>query len=52
MVEVRGQAAPPKNQWVEVTGQWAQPTKHPDGDIAALSGIAIRPVTAPANPYE
>jgi uncharacterized repeat protein (TIGR03943 family) len=52
MVEVRDQPAPPKNQWVEVTGRWAEPTEHPDGDIAALTVTAIRPVTAPVNPYE
>lgn len=52
MVEVRGQASPPRNQWVEITGTWAEPTKRPDGDIAAITATAIRPVTAPANPYE
>ncbi len=52
MVEIRGQQAPPRNQWVEVTGQWAEPTKHPQGDVAALDGTAIRQVKAPADPYE
>ncbi len=37
MVEARGQAAPPKNQWVTVTGEWAEPTKRVDGDVAALT---------------
>ena len=52
MVEARGQAAPPKNQWVTVTGQWAEPTKRADGDVAALTIETVQPVTAPANPYE
>ncbi len=52
MVEVRDQPAPAKNQWVEVTGEWAEPTEHPDGDIAALTGTAIRRIAAPVNPYE
>jgi uncharacterized repeat protein (TIGR03943 family) len=52
MVEARGQAAPPKNQWVSVTGTWAEPTKRVDGDVAALTIESVKPVTAPANPYE
>ena len=52
MVEARGQTAPPKNQWVTVTGQWAEPTKRVDGDVAALTVETVNPVTAPANPYE
>jgi uncharacterized repeat protein (TIGR03943 family) len=52
MVEARGQAAPPKNQWVTVTGEWAEPTKRSDGDVAALTVSEVKNVTAPANPYE
>ncbi len=52
MVEARGQAAPPKNQWVTVTGEWAEPTKRADGDVAALTVSEVKNVTAPANPYE
>jgi uncharacterized repeat protein (TIGR03943 family) len=52
MVEARGQAAPPKNQWVTVTGQWAEPTKRADGDVAALTVTGVRNVTPPANQYE
>jgi uncharacterized repeat protein (TIGR03943 family) len=52
MVEVRGQAAPPKNQWVTVTGEWAEPTKRADGDVAALTVTGVRNVTPPANQYE
>lgn len=52
MVEARGQAAPPKNQWVTVTGEWAEPTKRSDGDVAALTVTDVKTVTAPANPYE
>ncbi|MFC6155233.1 TIGR03943 family putative permease subunit [Kribbella jiaozuonensis] len=52
MVEVRGQAAPPKNQWVTITGQWAEPTRRVDGDVAALTVETITPTTAPVNPYE
>jgi hypothetical protein len=52
MVEVRGQQAPPKNQWVTVTGEWAEPTKRPDGDVAALTGTAVQVVEPPANQYE
>jgi uncharacterized repeat protein (TIGR03943 family) len=52
MVEARGQAAPPKNQWVTVTGQWAEPTKRVDGDVAALTVETVTPVAAPVNPYE
>ena len=52
MVEARGQTAPPKNKWVTVTGQWAEPSKRPDGDVAALTIDTVKPVTAPANPYE
>lgn len=52
MVEVRDQPAPPKNQWVQVTGTWAEPTKMPDGDVAVLVGSAVKPVAAPKNPYE
>jgi uncharacterized repeat protein (TIGR03943 family) len=52
MVEARGQAAPPKNQWVTVTGEWAEPTTRPDGDVAALTVTEVRTVTAPANQYE
>lgn len=52
MVEARGQTAPPKNQWVTVTGEWAEPTKRADGDVAALTVTGVRPVTPPANQYE
>lgn len=52
MVEARGPAAPPKNQWITVTGTWAEPTKRTDGDVAVLTVETIKPVTAPANPYE
>ncbi|MFC5260674.1 hypothetical protein ACFPJ1_01020 [Kribbella qitaiheensis] len=52
MVEVRGQVAPPKNQWVTVTGGWAEPTKRADGDVAALNITGVRNVTPPANQYE
>ena len=52
MVEARGHAAPAKNQWVTVTGTWAEPTKRIDGDVAALTVTSIEPATAPANPYE
>jgi uncharacterized repeat protein (TIGR03943 family) len=52
MVEARGQAAPPKNQWVTVTGEWAEPTKRADGDVAALTITGVQPVTPPANQYE
>jgi uncharacterized repeat protein (TIGR03943 family) len=53
MVEARGdQVAPPKNQWVTVTGEWAEPGKRVDGDVAALMVDSIKSVTAPANPYE
>ncbi len=52
MVEARGQAAPPKNQWVTVTGEWAEPSKRVDGDVAALTVSSVKSVTAPANPYE
>ncbi|MEV6269034.1 TIGR03943 family protein [Kribbella sp. NPDC051936] len=52
MVEARGQAAPAKNQWVTVTGEWAEPTRRVDGDVAALTITTVKPVTAPANPYE
>ncbi|MFC9690832.1 TIGR03943 family putative permease subunit [Kribbella sp. NPDC056951] len=52
MVEARGQAAPPKNQWVTVTGEWAEPSKRVDGDVAALTVDSVKSVAAPANPYE
>ena len=52
MVEARGQTAPPKNQWVTVTGEWAEPTKRTDGDVAALTVTGVRTVTPPANQYE
>lgn len=52
MVEARGQTAPAKNQWVTVTGEWAEPTRRVDGDVAALTITTVKPVTAPANPYE
>jgi uncharacterized repeat protein (TIGR03943 family) len=52
MVEARGQAAPPKNQWVTVTGEWAEPTKRVDGDVAALTVTGVTNVTPPANQYE
>jgi uncharacterized repeat protein (TIGR03943 family) len=52
MVEARGQASPPKNQWVTVTGQWAEPTKRADGDVAALTVTGLRIVTPPPNQYE
>lgn len=52
MVEARGQQAPPKNQWVTVTGEWAEPTKRADGDVAALTVTGVQTVTPPANQYE
>lgn len=52
MVEARGHAAPAKNQWVTVTGTWAEPTRRVDGDVAALTVTSVEPATAPANPYE
>jgi uncharacterized membrane protein YcgQ (UPF0703/DUF1980 family) len=52
VVERRGQVAPPKNQWVTVTGEWAEPTKRADGDVAALTITAVRNVAQPQNPYE
>ncbi|MGW7680228.1 TIGR03943 family putative permease subunit [Kribbella sp. NPDC054772] len=52
MVEARGRTAPPKNQWVTVTGTWAEPTRRVDGDVAALTVESVEPVSAPVNPYE
>jgi len=52
MVEIHGRPAPPRNQWVEITGNWAEPTKYPEGSVAALDATAIRAVKAPADPYE
>jgi uncharacterized repeat protein (TIGR03943 family) len=52
MVEARGQVAPPKNQWVTVTGEWAEPTKRADGSVAALTITGVRNVAQPQNPYE
>jgi uncharacterized repeat protein (TIGR03943 family) len=52
MVEARGQVAPPKNQWVTVTGEWAEPTKRADGNVAALTITGVRNVAQPQNPYE
>jgi uncharacterized repeat protein (TIGR03943 family) len=52
MVEARGQVAPPKNQWVTVTGEWAEPTKRADGAVAALTITGVRNVAQPQNPYE
>ena len=52
MVEARGQLAPPKNQWVTVTGEWAEPTKRADGDVAALTITGVQNVTPPTNQYE
>jgi uncharacterized repeat protein (TIGR03943 family) len=52
MVEARGQTPPPKNQWVTVTGTWAEPTRRVDGDVAALTIESVKPVAAPVNPYE
>jgi uncharacterized membrane protein YcgQ (UPF0703/DUF1980 family) len=52
MVEARGQVAPPKNQWVTVTGEWAEPTKRADGNVAALTITGLRNVAQPQNPYE
>ncbi|GAA0595122.1 TIGR03943 family protein [Kribbella sandramycini] len=53
MVEARGQStAPAKNQWVKVTGEWAEPTKRADGDVAALTVTSVSPIPTPANQYE
>jgi uncharacterized repeat protein (TIGR03943 family) len=52
MIEARGQVAPPKNQWVTVTGEWAEPTKRADGNVAALTITGVRNVAQPQNPYE
>jgi uncharacterized repeat protein (TIGR03943 family) len=52
LVEVHGQPAPPKNQWVQVVGAWREPTKQKDGEVAAIDGTSVRTVTAPANQYE
>ncbi|WP_238165446.1 TIGR03943 family putative permease subunit [Kribbella caucasensis] len=53
MVEARGdQPAPAKNQWVTVTGEWAEPTKRQDGDVAAITITEVRQVTPPTNQYE
>lgn len=52
LVEVHGQPAPPKNQWVQVIGTWREPTKQRDGDVAALDVSSVRNVTPPANQYE
>lgn len=52
MVEVRNQPAPAIDQWVEVIGEWAEPTAHPDGAIAAVQATSVRQVSAPTNPYE
>jgi uncharacterized repeat protein (TIGR03943 family) len=52
LVEVHGQPAPPKNQWVQVVGAWREPTKQRDGDVAAMDVTSVRNVTPPANQYE
>jgi hypothetical protein len=35
-----------------VTGEWAEPTKRVDGDVAALTVTGVTNVTPPANQYE
>lgn len=50
-VRVNGEAAPQRDQWVKVTGQWvpAAATPHGPPTIAASS---VTPTTEPASPYE
>lgn len=52
-VEARGAPAPPRDQWVEVTGTWVDPgSPAPRDGTPTLEVAAIEPIDPPKTPYE
>lgn len=51
-VEVEGAEAPPKDQWVEVTGTWVEGTGTELGGTPVLAAEDVEYVDEPARPYE
>jgi uncharacterized repeat protein (TIGR03943 family) len=52
-IVVRGQPAPPKDSWVEVTGTWvASPKPTTAQPLQQLTATGIRRVAKPREPYE
>lgn len=50
-VEISGHPAPPRDQWVEVTGTWVQGTGKDPGEPAVLRAERVVEVDAPARAY-
>jgi uncharacterized repeat protein (TIGR03943 family) len=50
-VRVDGMAAPPEEQWVQVTGSWV-PGTGADGGTPALVASEVQEVAEPRQPYE
>lgn len=50
-VKIVGHAAPARNQWVLVTGEWIEGTGVGPGNPAALRASAVEPIPSPEDPY-
>ncbi|MFT4009960.1 MAG: TIGR03943 family protein [Nocardioidaceae bacterium] len=50
-VEVDGQPAPPRDQWVRVTGTWVEGTGRDLADPAAVKASKVIDIPTPKNPY-
>lgn len=51
-VKVTGAVAPPRDQWVEVTGAWVEGTgADPEADPAEIQAAGVVEIEEPADPY-
>lgn len=53
-VQVDGQVAPPKDQWVEVVGTWVEGTgtTQQPSDVPVLAATGVTAIDEPRHPYE
>lgn len=50
-VEIVGQPAPPRDQWVTVTGTWVEGTGGSSSEVARLAAAEVVHIPAPEAPY-
>ena len=50
-VQVTGQPAPPRDQWVRVSGTWVEGTGRSRGNPAEIDASAVVEIPTPADPY-
>lgn len=51
-VKMIGQPAPPRDQWIRVTGTWVEDTGKGPSDPARLDAETVAQISAPKDPYD